>query len=185
VRCFFFVFFFAHFFGSILSFLGEIAYAIENMPNANLAVFLSRKTVATATSFDEAVEMLSNSRLIADIYYTVSGTKPGQGIVISRNRTGPANLWPLQSAPSGPGSWFVLMTNYDHTGSAPWYDDRMHVGYDAMNRMGQGNITLAGLMSVLSDRPVLNLLTSYSLLAVNSNQTYTSVNRYCSYPCAL
>ncbi len=78
-----------------------------------------------------------------------------------------------------------MQTNYDHTGPAPWYDDRMAAGYDAMNRMGPNNITLAGLLEVLSDRPVLNLLTSYSLLAVNDNQTYTSVNRRCAYPCAL
>ena len=40
--------------------------------------------------------------------------KPGEGIVITRNRTGAANLWPLASSSSGPGSWYVLQTNYDH-----------------------------------------------------------------------
>ncbi len=170
---------------SFLQFLGEIGWAIENFPRANLAVFLSRNAVIRAGSFPEAVSMLSNTELVADIYYTVSGTKPGEGVVITRNRTGAANTWPLQSAASGAGSWFVLQTNYDHWGPAPWFDDRMGAGYDAMNRMGPNNVTLPNLLTVLTVRPVLNLLTSYSLLAANSNQSYTSVNRYCSYPCAL
>lgn len=68
---------------------------------------------------------------------------------------------------------------------APWFDDRMDAGYVAMARMGPANVTTANLLAVLSTRPVLNLLTAYSLLAVNENSTFSSVNRYCSFPCAL
>lgn len=66
-------------------------WAIEQMPNANLAAFLARKAVLTgevlketkicftvlceATSFDDAVRILSTSELVADIYYTVSGSE--------------------------------------------------------------------------------------------------------------
>jgi hypothetical protein len=81
----------------------------------------------------------------------------------------------------------VLITNYDHDKPAPWFDDRMHAGYVDMEAMGQNNITLNNLMTVLSTKPTLNLLSCYSLLAVNAlpNQTYTSVKRDCPYPCAL
>ncbi len=118
----------------------------------------------------------------------VSGVNAGEGVVISRNRTGAANVWPLWSSANntGPGSWYVLQTNYDHTKGAPWFgewtprcqhvttraftastpDDRMDAGYAAMDKMGQKAVSLSGLLNVLSTKPVFNLLTTISLLAV-------------------
>jgi len=172
---------------SIMTMLGEAIFAILNYPHANLAAFLQREVVVNANTYQEAVEMLSKTELIADIYYTVSGINKGEGCVITRNRTQAVDVWNLDSAQSGPGSWFVLMTNYDHDKKAPWFDNRMEAGYKDMEAMGQNNITLNNLMTVLSTKPTLNLLTAYSLLSVNSlqNQTYQSVKRDCKYPCAI
>jgi hypothetical protein len=87
---------------SVFAFLTEIIWAIEQMPNANLAAFLARKAIVSAKSYSDAVEMLSTQELVADIYFTVSGTQRGEGVVITRNRTGAANVWPLHSSATGP-----------------------------------------------------------------------------------
>lgn len=170
---------------SILSFFDEFVFALKNYPNAHLAAFLVRDAVVKAANFAEAVEIVSNTELIADIYFTLSGINAGEGVVVSRNRTGPSDVWYLKSSSSGVGSWFVLQTNYDHWEPVPWFDNRRDPGIADMEAMGQNNITLAGLLNVLSIKPTLNLLSSYSMLAINNNSTFQVWNRRCPYPCAL
>merc|ERR1712000_55029 len=170
---------------SLFDMLTEFEFGIKNYPNAHFVAFLVRDVVMRAQNYSQAVDMLSHKELMADVYYTVSGIHAGEGIVITRNRTAPDNVWPLGSMASGPGSWFVLETNYDHWKPAPVFDDRRDAGYDNMAKMGQANLSLEGLMNVLSTRPTLNLLSTYSLLAVNSNSTYQSIRRSCSYPCVI
>jgi len=168
---------------SLLEYLEEYIWALKQYPKAQPASYVSRYALQYGTSFSDAVSILTNTELIADVYYTVSGISGGQGIVISRNRTGASNLWPLFSSKSGPGSWYVLITNYDHTKSVPWFDDRRDAGYALMDAMGQKRLSLAGLLNVVSTRPVLNLQTAISMLAVNRNSSYSSWTRACAFPC--
>eukprot|EP01087_Luapelamoeba_hula_P021033 TRINITY_DN727_c0_g1_i1.p1 TRINITY_DN727_c0_g1~~TRINITY_DN727_c0_g1_i1.p1 ORF type:complete len:488 (-),score=81.30 TRINITY_DN727_c0_g1_i1:33-1496(-) len=157
----------------------EIIAAIEER-NATLVSFLTRDVLAREADFNSAVYQLSNDELIADVYYTVAGTKPGQGVVISRNRLNATNLWPLAPASN---EWFVLQTNYDHWKKAPWFDDRVTPGFNAMYAMGKNNVTLQGLLNVLTVKPVFNIQTTYSILAIPSKGTYQSYTRWCPYPC--
>lgn len=46
---------------------------------------------------------LAHTPLIADGYYIVGGLAPGEGAVITRNRSGPAGIWPLDPFN---GAWF-------------------------------------------------------------------------------
>lgn len=103
------------------------------------------------------------------------------GVVITRNRTGAVNLWPL--TPKRP---YVFMTNYDHDKPAPWFDDRKDVANAALAQLVRaGHVDLPHLHDqVLSVRPVLNLQTAYTLLACNANHTMTAQTRYCPFPCA-
>lgn len=68
-------------------------------------------------NFNGALNSLSNTELIADVYYILAGTSRNEGAVISRNRMNATDVWQLdQSA----GRWFEVETNYDHWKPAPW-----------------------------------------------------------------
>lgn len=77
-----------------LQMLQELVDAIDET-GYSLVSFLLRDAMTQAGNFDLAVQQLSNTKLIADVYYTVAGTLPDQGVVISRNRTGVADYWYL------------------------------------------------------------------------------------------
>ncbi|MEJ1274772.1 N-acylethanolamine acid amidase [Cricetulus griseus] len=57
--------------------------------------WLIRKTLSDSENFEAAVYTLAKTPLIADVYYIVGGTSPREGVVITRNRGGPADIWPL------------------------------------------------------------------------------------------
>lgn len=53
------------------------------------------QTLEGASDFLNAVMQLSNVPIITDVYYIVGGFYPGEGVVITRDRNGPADIWPL------------------------------------------------------------------------------------------
>lgn len=55
----------------------------------------SVQTLSDSENFEAAVLTLAKTPLIADVYYIVGGTSPREGVVITRNRGGPADIWPL------------------------------------------------------------------------------------------
>ncbi|KAG9468015.1 hypothetical protein GDO78_013882 [Eleutherodactylus coqui] len=71
--------------------------------------------------FEAAALRLSKTPIIAETYYIIGGTQPKEGLVITRNRDGPADLWPLDPLRS---EWFHVETNYDHWTTPPPSDDR-------------------------------------------------------------
>jgi len=156
----------------------EIIAAIQEK-NASLVSFLSRKTLTNENSFDAGVNNLCNDELIADVYYTVAGSSPGQGAVISRNRQNASDIWRL--AP--PKQWYLVQTNYDHWKQPPWFDNRVIPAEKVLNSIGQSRVTLTGLMQTLSTKPVLNLQTTYSILSVPRNASWQSWTRWCPFPC--
>ncbi|XP_042652307.1 N-acylethanolamine-hydrolyzing acid amidase isoform X3 [Tyto alba] len=87
------------------------------------------------------------------------GVSPKEGMVITRNRRGPADLWPLD--PLG-GAWFRVETNYDHWTTPPPFDDRRTPAIKALNATGQQNMNFDALFKVLSVKPVLNNNTVYT-----------------------
>jgi len=153
-----------------------IAAMIEK--NANLVTFLSRDVVENIDNFDDAVEKLSTQNLIADAYYIVAGIKPNEGAVLTRNRENATDIWKLSN-----NEWFLLQTNYDHWTSAPWFDNRIEPGVNGMNDIGQKSITLDAMFKVLTIKPIFNLMTTYTILACPADGSYTSVTRWCPYPC--
>lgn len=66
----------------------------------------------SAKSYDEAVQMLSKSYIAAPVYYTVAGSEPDQGAVVTRDRNILNDLWQLNVSSSDPNSWYILETNY-------------------------------------------------------------------------
>jgi len=164
--------------GGIGQLFYEVIAAIQEK-NASLVSFLLRNVLQNENNFDSALENLSNDILIADVYYIIAGTSAGQGAVISRNRTGADDVWKLDN----PTRWFEIETNYDHWEEAPWFDNRIDPANDAMNAIGQDNLSLDTMMKVLTTKPVFNLQTTYTILACPATGEYTAYTRYCPYPC--
>ncbi|XP_078302150.1 N-acylethanolamine-hydrolyzing acid amidase isoform X2 [Panthera onca] len=119
----------------------------------SLVSWLIRTTLSESENFDAAVYKLANTPLIACAYYIVGGASPREGMVITRNRNGPADIWPLDPLN---GAWFRVETNYDHWKPAPEKDDRRTPAMKALNATGQENLSLETLFQVLSVFPVCN-----------------------------
>ncbi|CAI5784817.1 N-acylethanolamine-hydrolyzing acid amidase [Podarcis lilfordi] len=134
--------------------------AIAAFINRNSPVsWLVRTVLSDAEDFEAAALMLSKTPIIADVYYIIGGTSPREGAVITRRRSGPVDIWPLDPLTGG---WYRVETNYDHWTTPPPFDDRRTHAMKAMNATGQKNINLESLYKVLSVQPVLNKLTVYT-----------------------
>lgn len=48
-----------------------------------------------AEDFQDAVMRLSKIPIITGVYYIVGGVRAGEGVVITRDRPGPADIWAL------------------------------------------------------------------------------------------
>ncbi|NXT28661.1 NAAA amidase, partial [Syrrhaptes paradoxus] len=107
--------------------------------------WLVRDTLSRAEDFQSAVLRLAGTPIIAEVYYIVGGVSPKEGIVITRNRRGPADLWPLD--PLG-GALVRVETNYDHWTTPPPFDDRRTAAIKALNATGQQNINFDTLFKV-------------------------------------
>nr|XP_033795395.1 N-acylethanolamine-hydrolyzing acid amidase isoform X2 [Geotrypetes seraphini] len=123
--------------------------------------WLIRDVLSEAEDFQSAVMILTKTTIIADVYYIVGGILPKEGVVITRNRNGPADIWPLDPLN---GEWFRVETNYDHWQTPPPFDDRRTPAIKALNATGQENINNVTLYKVLSVKPILNELTIYTTI---------------------
>ncbi|XP_043825447.1 N-acylethanolamine-hydrolyzing acid amidase [Dromiciops gliroides] len=128
--------------------------------------WLLRNTLEEAENFEAAVIKLAKTPIVADVYYIVGGVSPKEGVVITRNRGGVVDIWPLD--PTN-GEWFRVETNYDHWKPTPPWDDRRTPAIKALNTTGQENINLDTLFKVLSVFPVLNNLTIYTTVMSAAN----------------
>jgi len=157
----------------------EVIAAIEEH-NASLVTFLTREVMTNENTFNSAIDNLSNDELVADVYYIVGGVNSGEGAVISRNRINATDVWRLDVEA---GRWFLVETNYDHWKQPPWFDNRVTPANDAMNAMGQKDISYENLFNVLSVKPVFNLQTAVTILTSAGLGTFQAQARYCPYPC--
>uniref|UniRef100_A0A1A7XEB1 N-acylethanolamine-hydrolyzing acid amidase n=1 Tax=Iconisemion striatum TaxID=60296 RepID=A0A1A7XEB1_9TELE len=120
-----------------------------------------RETLEKAKDFQDAVMRLSKTPLITGVYYIVGGVRPGEGVVITRDRVGPVDIWPLEPLTGG---WFRVETNCDHWLPAPSGDHRREVANKALEVIGQNHINMDSLYQVLSRNPVCNQFTIYTTL---------------------
>uniref|UniRef100_A0A8D3DBY4 N-acylethanolamine-hydrolyzing acid amidase n=1 Tax=Scophthalmus maximus TaxID=52904 RepID=A0A8D3DBY4_SCOMX len=119
--------------------------------------WLVRETLAEAENFQDAVMRLSKIPIITGVYYIVGGVRAGEGVVITRDRKGPADIWPLDPVNGG---WYRVETNYDHW--LPSRDPRRYAASKALNATGQDHINMDTLYQVLSQFPVCNGITVYT-----------------------
>jgi len=157
----------------------QVIAALEEK-NASLVSFLLRDTFTSASTYEEAQNMLSTTELIADVYYIIAGSKPGQGSVLSRNRTTLADLWSLDAKS---GRWFEVETNYDHWQAPPWWDNRRDPAMSHLNTLGSANLNPDNLFKIMGMKPTINLCTAYTIVACPATGYYNSYVRWCQYPC--
>ncbi|KAM9759674.1 N-acylethanolamine-hydrolyzing acid amidase-like [Menidia menidia] len=137
--------------------------------------WLVRETLEEAEDFQDAVMRLSKTPLITGVYYIVGGVRAGEGVIITRDRTGPVDIWPLDPLNGG---WFRVETNYDHWLPPRRGDHRREAAIKALNATGQEHINMDTLYQVLSLPPVCNGITIYTtLMSAASPEKYTTVVR--------
>ncbi|TWW61551.1 N-acylethanolamine-hydrolyzing acid amidase [Takifugu flavidus] len=104
--------------------------------------WLLRETLEEAQDFQDAVLRLSKIPIITGVYYIVGGVRAGEGVVITRDRNGPVDIWPLEPVS---GEWFRVETNFDHWLPPPARDHRREAATVALNATGQDGINMETL----------------------------------------
>ncbi|XP_077558208.1 acid ceramidase-like [Haemaphysalis longicornis] len=144
--------------------------------------FLTRQLMENGTDYENAMNTLSTSKLLAPVYFIVAGTKPGEGAIITRDRnSAKADVYSLSDSQD---KWFLLQTNYDHWEAPPAYDNRRGPGMHCMRNMTQQALGFSGLIDVLGTQPVLNLLTAYATLMRPSTGELHVYTQTCPPPCS-
>ncbi|XP_075466213.1 acid ceramidase [Ascaphus truei] len=142
--------------------------------------FLTRNVLENATSYEEAKSLLSKTKMLAPAYYILGGNKSGEACVITRSRESCLDIWELDIQQ---GRWYVLETNYDHWKEPLFVDNRRVPAMKCMNRTTQQSISFATIYDVLSTKPVLNKLTTYTTLMTVSDGNLEAYLRDCPDPC--
>jgi len=89
---------------------GIIKNMMKGLASSWPVSFLVREVLTQSTNFNQAIGALQLSDLMAPTYITVAGTRPGEGTVITRSRSG-TEYWPLSTIRSHSA---VVQANMDH-----------------------------------------------------------------------
>ena len=127
-----------------------------------IAALHIRDTVASKEmDFESAVIFLADKPLIAPCYIIMGGTKPQEGVVITRDRIAALDTWRLGAEH---GRWYLVETNYDHWVPPPADDNRRDPAIKAMNATTRAGLNPTSLFKVMSTSPVLNNHTKYTVI---------------------
>jgi len=151
------------------------------LSDIHFAVYVEREVMERADTFQEAVAYVQDVQQIAGCYYIIGGTKPGEGVVITRNETQViAERW---MDVNDPEKWFVLQTNYDEDQTPLYIDDRRTPGYSCMRQLSSAGLNASGLYQVLSSKTTLNKTTAHTVIMSLTTGLYQAFKRICPDPC--
>lgn len=142
--------------------------------------FITRLVLENSTSYEEAKNILTKTKILAPAYFILGGNQSGEGCVITRGRKQSLDVYELDPKL---GRWYVVQTNYDRWKNPFFLDDRRTPAKNCLNRMTQQNISLANLYDVLSTKPVLNKLTVFTTLMDVTKGRFETHLRDCPDPC--
>jgi len=133
--------------------------------------FITRNLMENITNFNDAVNLMAKSDLIAPAYFIIGGVKPDEAVILTRNQTAVVDDWRLNPNSSKFNRWFLIETNYDHWTEPPAKDNRRDPAIDAMNTISQKKISFDKMFDVLSLNPICNKETAYSVVmsAIENN----------------
>lgn len=122
--------------------------------------FLLREVFESESQYTHAVGALALSSVIAPVYFTICGTKPNEGTLVTRNRDREEQRWTLEERGT------IVQTNIDHWSDNENDDILYSIERRALARNILGSaeeedeeITEEFLWSLLSNPPILNSLT--------------------------
>ena len=125
--------------------------------------------------FKTAVEMTAHRRMIAPSYIMFGGLKPNEAAVMTMDRPSANNVWWLGSN----RTWYLVQTNTDHWKPPTPEDKRRNIAINAMNAIGQENISPETLLGVFSIEQVLNEATIHtSIMSASDPGLYNTLIRH-------
>jgi len=83
--------------------LGMISLGIKQPPR------VIREVLESCSNYSCALDILSNTQMVAASYIALTGTKDNEGVIISRNRTSSVNNTYISE-----DNWYLVQTNDDH-----------------------------------------------------------------------
>ena len=121
--------------------------------------FLLREVLESATSFEEARDVLATAPLVAPVYFTLCGMESGEGVVLTRNPGDELPRWALEL--NGP----CVQTNvdwFDEDGDSDimWSRERQALGRVLVGSLE--DVEVETLMRMMSTFPIFNELTIYA-----------------------
>ena len=139
-------------------------------------LMLIRDTIADPEmDFKTAVEMTAHRRMIASTYIMFGGLEPNEAAVMTMDRTSANSVWWLGTN----HTWYLVETNYDHWKAPPPGHNWRTAAINAMNNVGQDNISPETLLDVLSVDKVLNKCTVHtSIMSASDPGLYNTLLRY-------
>jgi hypothetical protein len=118
------------------------------------SIYLVRMALEQDPDYDAAYARLSNTKVLAPVYYILAGVEPNQGVVITRDRQQVNDYYPLDN---DEGRWYLVQTNYDRNVPDPANDYRRIPAQEKLAAIGQASISYETLLSgVLAQSPNLN-----------------------------
>jgi acid ceramidase len=136
----------------------------------------------TVASFNDAIAHLSNTNIMAPVYYIVGGSEPFEGKLLARSLNATDIVTAMNMTDNVQG-WYVLETNYDQGTDVLYLDDRRTPGHYCMQKLGRSNVNFQGLYNVMNSKTTLNMLTTYTVLMdieAGLIETYVVT---CDHPC--
>jgi len=125
-----------------------------------------RRAFEGSTTFDEAEQWLTTERLANPGYFVMSGSRHGEGAIVTRDRESAPDVWHLYEASTKDTKginvqpeWFRMQTNYDHWEAAPTWDDRRTPGVAHAKAFLKDGVDEKSVLKVMTTWPTKNFHT--------------------------
>ncbi|CAD6184806.1 unnamed protein product [Caenorhabditis auriculariae] len=168
-------------FQAIGGWYGMLKWSLGLEPEGKWMSWLSRETLETANTYEEAKQHLMNTPMLSPVYFILGGQQQYQACIIARSLNSTALLTEMD--PNSPDGWFLLETNYDQDQEVLYLDDRRTPGRACMKKLGQKNVGFEGIFNVLSSRSNLNKLTTYTVLMQVETGRFETILQSCPGEC--
>ena len=113
-----------------------------------------RSLFEKAKNYTQAVEIVSNWKMIAPSYFILCGVEPNEGAVFAMDRRGMNSVRTLNE-----NDWYLVQTNYDWVDPDPRHDNRRTAMENRLDELQQTNFTREKLHELMVLAPNFNSIT--------------------------